>query len=163
MIVIYGLHLLMKIIARIDLLLLGWNLLESRLNIQTSKVLEHVIVAAYGVTSVSEVLACINTKDFNAINNAAVVSAIFTVASYTYGPLLGLYAFGLLLKKRTVRDKLVPIVCLVAPAACYALNANSKLLLNGYIFDTELILINGLLTFAGLLLISKRSKETISF
>ena len=100
---------------------------------------------------------------FNAINNAAVVSAIFTVASYTYGPLLGLYAFGLLLKKRTVRDKLVPIVCLVAPAACYALNANSKLLLNGYIFDTELILINGLLTFAGLLLISKRSKETISF
>ena len=100
---------------------------------------------------------------FNAINNAAVVSAIFTVASYTYGPLLGLYAFGLLLKKRTVRDKLVPIVCIVAPAACYALNANSKLLLNGYIFDTELILINGLLTFAGLLLISKRSKETISF
>ena len=61
---------LSDIIARIDLLLLGWNLLESRLNIQTSKVLEHIIVAAYGVTSVSEVLACINTKDFNAINNA---------------------------------------------------------------------------------------------
>lgn len=100
---------------------------------------------------------------FNALNNAAVVSAIFTVASYTYGPLLGLYAFGLLLKKRNVRDRLVPLVCLVAPAACYALNANSKLILNGYIFDTELILINGLLTFAGLLIISKPSEKTISF
>jgi Na+/proline symporter len=92
---------------------------------------------------------------FNAVNNASVVSAIFTVASYTYGPLLGLYGFGLFVKNRGVRDKLVPIICVLAPALCLFLNANSKNLMGGYVFDNELIVVNGLITFAGLLLISK--------
>ncbi len=100
---------------------------------------------------------------FNSVNNKAVVSAIFTVASYTYGPLLGLYGFGLILKKRDLRDKLVPFICLFSPAICYFLNLNSKTLLNGYIFDTELILINGLITFAGLCLISKPSTKHNQF
>lgn len=91
---------------------------------------------------------------FNEVNNKAVVSAIFTVASYTYGPLLGLYAFGLLMKKRGVKDVFVPIICILSPAICYLLNLHSKEWLGGYVFDNELILVNGLITFIGLLLIS---------
>ena len=100
---------------------------------------------------------------FNAVNNAAVVSAIFTVASYTYGPLLGLYGFGLFMKNRGVTDKLVPFICLISPAICYFLNANSKTLMAGYTFDNELIVINGLITFIGLLLISKPSTGKTQF
>ncbi len=100
---------------------------------------------------------------FNAVNNAAVVSAIFTVASYTYGPLLGLYGFGLFMKNIGVRDKLVPFICLISPAICYFLNANSKTLMAGYTFDNELIVINGLITFIGLLLISKPSTGKTQF
>jgi Na+/proline symporter len=92
---------------------------------------------------------------FNAVNNDAVVSAIFKVASYTYGPLLGLYAFGLFWSGRQVNDKLVPFICLISPAVCYFLSTSSKELLGGYVFDNELIIINGLITFAGLLLTSR--------
>jgi Na+/proline symporter len=92
---------------------------------------------------------------FNAVNNDAVVSAIFKVASYTYGPLLGLYAFGLFWSSRQVNDKLVPFICLISPAVCYFLSTSSKELLGGYVFDNELIIINGLITFAGLLLTSR--------
>jgi len=97
---------------------------------------------------------------FNAINNGAVVSAIFKVASYTYGPLLGLYAFGLFVGKRQVKDKLVPFICLISPAICYYLSINSAKLLDGYVFDNELILVNGLITFAGLFITSSPKKKT---
>ncbi|HXH99148.1 MAG TPA: sodium:solute symporter [Sphingobacteriaceae bacterium] len=100
---------------------------------------------------------------FNAVNNAAVVSAIFTVASYTYGPLLGLYGFGLFMKNRGVKDKLVPFICLLSPAICYFLNANSKTLMGGYVFDNELIVVNGLITFIGLLLISRPTTAKTEF
>ncbi len=92
---------------------------------------------------------------FNAVNNDAVVSAIFKVASYTYGPLLGLYSFGLFVSSRQVNDKLVPFICLVSPAICYFLSTESSKILGGYVFDNELIIVNGLITFAGLLLTSK--------
>lgn len=90
---------------------------------------------------------------FNAINNDAVVSAIFKVASYTYGPLLGLYSFGLFMSSRQVRDKLVPFICIVSPAICFYLSTHSADLF-GYTFDNELILINGLITFVGLVITS---------
>ncbi|RYZ99512.1 MAG: sodium:solute symporter [Sphingobacteriaceae bacterium] len=92
---------------------------------------------------------------FNSINNDAVVSAIFKVASYTYGPLIGLYSFGLFLSSRQVNDKLVPFICLISPAVCYYLSSHSAQLLGGYVFDNELIIVNGLITFTGLLLTSK--------
>ncbi len=97
---------------------------------------------------------------FNAINNDAVVSAIFKVASYTYGPLLGLYSFGLFAGKRQVYDKLVPFICLISPAICYFLSTSSKTILGGYVFDNELIIINGLITFAGLWITSSRKIRT---
>ena len=93
---------------------------------------------------------------FNAINNDAVVGAIFKVASYTYGPLLGLYAFGLLVSGRQVKDKLVPFICLISPAICFFLSSESKELLGGYVFDNELIIVNGLITFIGLWITSTR-------
>jgi Na+/proline symporter len=92
---------------------------------------------------------------FNAVNNDAVVSAIFKVASYTYGPMLGLYGFGLFMSSRQVNDKLVPFICLISPAVCFFLSTESKTLLGGYVFDNELIIVNGLITFVGLLLTSK--------
>lgn len=100
---------------------------------------------------------------FNSINDSSVVGMIFKVASYTYGPLLGLYAFGLFQKSRNVNDKLVPFICLLAPFLTYIINENSKILFSGYVFDNELIVLNGLLTYFGLFLTSSHSIKKISF
>ncbi|WPO76834.1 sodium:solute symporter [Flavobacterium sp. KACC 22761] len=100
---------------------------------------------------------------FNAINDSSVVGMIFKVASYTYGPLLGLYAFGLFQKSRNVHDKLVPIICLLSPFFTYLINENSKLLFAGYVFDNELIVLNGLITYLGLYITSSKTSDKISF
>ena len=100
---------------------------------------------------------------FNAINDASVVSMIFKIASYTYGPLLGLYTFGLFMKTKTVHDRWVPIICLISPAFCFLISSNTALLLGGYLIDNELIIINGTITFIGLLLISKPATEQTQF
>jgi hypothetical protein len=63
------------------------------------------------------------------------------------------------MKSRGVNDKLVPIICVLSPAICFYLNQNSKMLLGGYVFDNELILINGMITFIGLLLISNKQAK----
>lgn len=106
------------------------------------------------------VLILLTVIAFNALNNEAVVSAIFKVASYTYGPLLGLYSFGLLLRSRKVHDRLVPFICLISPICCLYLNAHSQTWLGGYTFDNELIIVNGGLTFLLLLICSKRCPST---
>jgi Na+/proline symporter len=92
---------------------------------------------------------------FRLVNNETVISAIFTVAGYTYGPLLGLFSFGLFTKFR-VRDKLVPVVAVLSPIICYFLSRYSEQLFHGYRFGFELLVLNGLITFIGLLLISRR-------
>lgn len=98
----------------------------------------------------------------NSFNDASVVALIFRAASYTYGPLLGLYAFGLLQKSRIVNDKLIPLICLLSPIFTYFLSEHSAQLF-GYTFDNELIIINGLFTYIGIYLTSKRTEEKISF
>ncbi|WP_298150108.1 sodium:solute symporter [Flavobacterium sp.] len=100
---------------------------------------------------------------FNALNDESVVTMIFRVAGYTYGPLLGLYCFGLFLKKLTVHDKLVPLICLLSPMLTYFISEHSAKWMGGYVFDTELIIVNGLITFLGLILISRRSLENTRF
>ena len=95
---------------------------------------------------------------FNAINDASVVSMIFKIASYTYGPLLGLFTFGMFFKSRKVHDKLVPYICLVSPFITLYISNNSKTLFNGYVFDNELIIVNGLITLILLLFISFKQK-----
>jgi Na+/proline symporter len=92
---------------------------------------------------------------FKAINNDTVINAVFTVAGYTYGPLLGLFAFGIL-TKRMVYDKWVWIFCIIPPVCCYFINTYSKQLLGGYQIGYELLLLNGILTFIGLYLISTK-------
>ncbi len=88
------------------------------------------------------------------INDESVVVMLFKLASYTYGPLLGLYGFGLLTQRR-VHDQWVPFVCLSAPLLTYFINKNSAVLLWGYQFGFELLLLNGLLTALGLWLVSQ--------
>jgi hypothetical protein len=88
---------------------------------------------------------------------------IFKIASYTYGPLLGLYAFGLFVQTKTVKDKWVPFVCVLSPAICFLISKNSALLLGNYVIDNELIILNGLITFLGLLLISKPATTQTKF
>ena len=100
---------------------------------------------------------------FNAINDASVVSMIFKIASYTYGPLLGLFCFGLFMKTKTVHDKLVPLICMLSPAICFLISLNSAALFGDYVIDNELIIINGLITFLGLLLISKPATSQTEF
>lgn len=100
---------------------------------------------------------------FNSINDSSVVGMIFRVASYTYGPLLGLYAFGLCMKSKKVKDELVPFICLFSPALTFFINEYSKVFLNGYVFDNELIIINTLITFIGLWITSKTVTEKYHF
>jgi SSS family solute:Na+ symporter len=92
---------------------------------------------------------------FRAINNQSVISAVFTVAGYTYGPLLGFYSFGLFTKYK-VKDRWVPLVAIASPILCYIISSNSEVLLNGYKFGFELLILNGLLTFLGMFLLRKR-------
>ena len=91
---------------------------------------------------------------FDAVNSKSLIDAIYTIVSYTYGPLLGLFAFGLFTRRR-VCDRLVPIVCIASPFICYAVDSLSQSFW-GYRFGYELLMLNGLLTFAGLWLTSRR-------
>lgn len=95
---------------------------------------------------------------FRAINDRAVIDKLFTVAGYTYGPLLGLYAFGLF-TKLPVKDRLVPFIALISPVICYMVSEYSVILFNGYRFGFELLILNGIITFAGLLLIRQKTER----
>lgn len=92
---------------------------------------------------------------FKAINNESIVVAVFRVAGYTYGPILGLFIFGMY-SKREVNDKWVPLVGISAPILCYFISKYSEVILNGYDFGFELLILNGVITIAGLLIISKK-------
>jgi Na+/proline symporter len=94
----------------------------------------------------SFVLLCV-ILIFNAINDQSVIKSLFTVAGYTYGPLLGMFSFGLFTKYR-IKDKLVPFVAILSPIICYILNLYIS-------FGFELLILNGLITFLGLYLIKK--------
>ncbi|MBT4774103.1 MAG: sodium:solute symporter [Crocinitomicaceae bacterium] len=86
---------------------------------------------------------------------------IFFLASLTYGPLLGMFSFGII-TKRQVKDKFVPLVCLVAPILCWLLSYFSDRILGSFALGSELLLINGILVFFGLLMISEKSVNTAS-
>ncbi len=92
---------------------------------------------------------------YRAINDTALISKLFTIAGYTYGPLLGLYFFGLF-SQRQVRDRWVPLVCILSPVLSYLLSTNSQTLLWGYKFGFEILIINGFITGLGLFILSWR-------
>lgn len=92
---------------------------------------------------------------FDRLNNTSAIDAVFTLASYTYGPLLGMFAFGLICK-RQVHDRFVPLAAIIAPLICLVLQMNSERWLGGYKFSYELLLLNALLTMAGLACLVRR-------
>ena len=92
---------------------------------------------------------------FRPFHNDSLINILFDIAGYTYGPLLGLYAFGLF-TRRNVRDRWVPVVAVASPVVCYLLKIYSAQLFGGYQLGFELLLLNGILTFVGLLSISRK-------
>ena len=95
---------------------------------------------------------------FRVINDESVINKLFTIAGYTYGPLLGLYSFGLF-TRRNARDAWVPAIAILSPILSYFISANSEVWFNGYQFGFELLIINGMLTFIGLMLVSSPSRQ----
>ena len=95
---------------------------------------------------------------FKWIDNKSIIDIILKLAGYTYGPLLGLFSFGILTKRRLPESIAVTIVTLVAPALCYLVDMNATKWFGGYQVGIELLIINGLFTFIGLLIISKSNK-----
>lgn len=97
---------------------------------------------------------------FKEVNSKSVISTVLKMASYTYGPLLGLFAFGIL-SKRTIADKYSPIVCVLAPLVTFYISEHSAEWFYGYKFSFETLILNGIICYFGLWLISKKmgSKE----
>jgi Na+/proline symporter len=94
---------------------------------------------------------------FKWVNDPSMIGLLLKIAAYTYGPLLGLFTFGIL-TNRKVNDKLVPYICVAAPLICFILDKFQKQLLGSFEVGLELLIINGAITFIGLLFISKPAK-----
>jgi Na+/proline symporter len=110
----------------------------------------------YGVHISVALIFFISILIFSALNNKAVIDELFTIAGYTYGPLLGLYTFGLF-TRRKANDRMTPYIAILSPVICILLSSFSEQLFGGYKFGFEMILVNGFLTFTGVLLFSKKS------
>ncbi|MDD4054558.1 MAG: sodium:solute symporter [Bacteroides sp.] len=97
----------------------------------------------------------------NILNKESVINTVYMLASYTYGPILGLFAFGIFSKKK-VKDKYVPVVALVSPIICFVLDVNSQEWFNGYQFSHERLLFNALFTVVGLIMLIDRNEKVIT-
>jgi hypothetical protein len=98
---------------------------------------------------------------FKYLNNKSIINILLDVAGYTYGPLLGLFAFGILTKYE-IKDKFAPLVCLIAPVLCYLYQSKIQVYLGlQYQVGIEMLIINGALTFVGLLLIRKPNSKLL--
>ena len=91
------------------------------------------------------------------LNNDSVIQTVYKVASYTYGPLLGMFCFGIF-TKRQVRDRWIPVVVILAPVITWVIDVNSSIWFNGYTFSHERLILNALLTFVGMLCLTKTRK-----
>ena len=93
---------------------------------------------------------------FKWINNKSIINIILDFAGYTYGPLLGLFAFGIFTKRSLPETWIITAICLMAPLLCYVISKNAVQWFNGFQIGIELLLLNGILTFMGLLIVSKK-------
>jgi Na+/proline symporter len=93
---------------------------------------------------------------FRWVDNPSMIDVILKVAAYTYGPLLGLFSFGIL-TKRQVKDRFVPLICVAAPLICLLIEKNQSLLFGSFEIGLELLILNGLITFVGLMALSKKA------
>ena len=92
------------------------------------------------------------------LNDDSVIQTVYKVASYTYGPLLGMFCFGIFTKKQ-VRDRWIPFVVVLAPVITWVIDVNSVAWFNGYVFSHERLILNALLTFIGMICLMKKSKK----
>ena len=97
-------------------------------------------------------VACIYV--IHMLNNDSVIQTVYKVASYTYGPLLGMFCFGIF-TKRAVRDRWIPLVVIMAPVITWIIDVNSAVWFNGYVFSHERLILNALLTFVGMVCLIK--------
>jgi Na+/proline symporter len=97
---------------------------------------------------------------FRALNNTSVIDAVYVLASYTYGPILGMFTFGIATRK-AVRDRWVPLVALLSPVLCLVLDLNSEAWFGGYQFSYELLILNALFTVIGLSFLVKKTSKTL--
>lgn len=111
-----------------------------------SKNTRHLVHVAFAILLLIVIII------FQKINNDAVINSVFTAAGYTYGPLLGLFGLGLF-TKISVKDPWVPVICVISPIVVWILDKNSVNWLGGYKFGFELLMLNGLITFIGLMMI----------
>lgn len=95
----------------------------------------------------------------NSLNNEAVINQLFIAAGYTYGPLLGLFAFGIC-TRRQLQDRWAPLICIAAPLLTLLINRYNDILLGGFELGFLVLALNGVLTFAGLWLISERGRKS---
>jgi len=98
---------------------------------------------------------------FSNYHNDALIRIIFKVAGYTYGPILGLFAFGLFTKRTLRRPASISIIAISVPVVCYFLSKFSQSLLFGYTFGFEMIIVNGVLVFAAMYLLSSKVKREV--
>ena len=94
---------------------------------------------------------------FKEVNEKTVIDAVLNVAGYTYGPLLGLFTLGIF-TKRKIGGKLVPVICFISPLLSYWISYNSVNWFSGYKVSIEILIVNGLITFIGLLMVSRKGK-----
>lgn len=92
------------------------------------------------------------------LNDESVIQTVYKVASYTYGPLLGMFCFGIFTKKQ-VRDRWIPFVVVLAPVITWVIDVNSVAWFNGYVFSHERLILNALLTFIGMICLIKKSNK----
>lgn len=97
----------------------------------------------------------------NLLNNTSVINAVYILASYTYGPILGMFVFGIFTKKQ-VHDRFVPWVAILSPVLCFVIDTHSKTWFNGYEFSHERLILNAFLTFMGLWLLTKRKSLNLN-
>lgn len=99
---------------------------------------------------------------FHELNNDSAINAVYNLAAYTYGPILGMFIFGMACKK-PVYDRWMPIVAVLSPIICYILQKNSEAWFNGYQISFELLIINALITASGLCLLIRKTEKNHSF
>lgn len=117
---------------------------EGKHHVERLRKQTHIAIAA---------VMCVAIVLFDHFSSAGVITLIFTMASYTYGPLLGLFVFGLL-TRRQVRGAYIPFIACLSPVVCYVVASHSKIWFNGYQFSYEILILNMLLTIAALWVVS---------
>jgi Na+/proline symporter len=129
--------------------ILGINVTEHSQSTKHKKLIVHICFS---------ILTFLTILIFKWLNNGSVINAVFSLAGYTYGPLLGLFAFGLFNKKKVI-DWAVPFIAILSPGLTFLIGFFSETLFFGYKFGFELLIVNGLITFLGLLIFSTKNPD----